>query len=382
MRMSSSPLRLAVLTTGRQDYGILRSTLLALRGASDFDVAVLAGGMHMSARFGLTIDACARDGIPVAAALDFQADPPDPPGDAGRALTQVAAALDGLGIQALLLVGDRSETAAAALAATIARVPIAHMHGGEESEGAIDNALRHAITKLSHLHLVTHPLHGRRVVQMGEDPARVVVVGAPGLDNQFRDDLPDRAELEARTGLRLDPPVVLVTHHPATLGADPACEVAAIAAAMETVEATYVITAPNADRGSDTIRAFWERWVADRPRAVLVPALGERVYWGILHHTAALLGNSSSGMIEAADACVPSVNVGDRQKGRLCAESVLHAPAEPGLIREALERALRDPPPPVPLFPPGPAAPRVVAALKAWARSRTMRKSFHSIPMS
>ena len=154
---------------------------------------------------------------------------------------------------ALLLVGDRFETAAAALAATIERVPIIHVHGGEQTLGAIDDALRHAITKLSHLHLVSHEEHARRIVAMGEDPGIVHVVGAPGLDGAARDDLSTRDELASELGLALDAPLVIVTVHPATLEPDPVAAARAVAAAMDAVPATYVVTLPNADPDADAV---------------------------------------------------------------------------------------------------------------------------------
>jgi UDP-N-acetylglucosamine 2-epimerase (non-hydrolysing)/GDP/UDP-N,N'-diacetylbacillosamine 2-epimerase (hydrolysing) len=279
--------------------------------------------------------------------------------------------------------GDRSETLAAGLAATVAGVPIVHLHGGEETEGAIDNACRHALTKLSHLHLVSHPAHAARVVQMGEDPATVVVVGAPGLDNRYRDDLPGRGELEQSLGIALDPPVVLVTMHPTTLGQAPSDELTAVAQAMAEVPATYVVTAPNADAGGAAIREFWGRWVSGRKRVVLVETLGETRYWGLLRLGDAVLGNSSSGIIEAPVAGVPVVNVGDRQKGRLRLGGVADVPAQADRVADAIRAALargRDASRANGGYPDGPAAPRIVAALRAWEVPCPPRKAFREVP--
>ena len=247
--------RIAVLTTGRQDWGILRSVCAAIRSEPGLDLAVIAGGMHLSARHGRTIDVLEADGFAPAATLDWLADDggtADLPGDvqAAAALARVGAYLRAERPGALVLVGDRLETAAGALAATITGVPIVHLHGGEQTLGAFDDALRHAITKLAHLHLVSHEEHRRRVIAMGEDPATVHVIGAPGLDNLVRPDLPDRAALAADLGLALDPPVVVVTVHPATLDPDPAAAALAVASAMDAVPATYVITLPNSDPGT------------------------------------------------------------------------------------------------------------------------------------
>ena len=244
----AGPVRsLAVLTTGRQDWGILRSTCLAIRDETDVRLDVVAGGTHRSAAHGMTIDGIREDGFEPSELAWVAGDEPATT-EASTALRAVGDHLRATRPDALLLVGDRYETAAAALAATLERVPIAHLHGGEQTLGAFDDQLRHAITKLAHLHLVSSEANGRRVVAMGEDPASVHVVGAPGLDNAFRPDLPDRASLAADLGLALEPPVVLVTVHPATLDADPAGAARAVAAAMDAVPATYVVI--RAERGS------------------------------------------------------------------------------------------------------------------------------------
>jgi len=248
-------LRLAVLSTGRQDWGILRSVCKLASASPDIDLRLFAGGMALSSEHGRAVDFMEADGLRPCELLDFAAGTSSTHAQAGAATSLVGDALVRQSVDALLLAGDRFETMAAAVAATICRVPIVHLHGGEETKGAFDNALRHAITKLSHLHLVTHPDHARRVIEMGEDPSAVIVVGAPGLDNLHRPDIPSRAELEARVGMKLEPPVVIVTLHPATLGADPRVEAEAVTLAMNAVEATYVITLPNNDPGAEVTRA-------------------------------------------------------------------------------------------------------------------------------
>lgn len=335
---------IAILTTGRQDWGILHSTAEAIRTHPDLDLRLLVGGMHLSDRHGHTIDDILADGFEPDAILPWLGDR-----DAGTDLTataQAAGALDAVGAalretppDALLLAGDRLETAAAALAATLERVPIVHLHGGEETLGAFDDALRHAITKLSHLHLVSHEEHARRVVAMGEDPTSVHVVGAPGLDAAVRGDLPSRADLAADLGLALDPPVVLVTVHPGTLERDPTAAAAAVITAMDAVPATYVVTLPNADPGGDAIRGLLLT-AARKPGRVALDALGERRYWGLLRIADAMLGNSSSALIEAPVVDLPAVDVGDRQSGRRAGVNVLHATADPDAVTSALLEAL------------------------------------------
>jgi UDP-hydrolysing UDP-N-acetyl-D-glucosamine 2-epimerase len=376
--------RIAVLTTGRQDWGALRSVVLLLSRDPRFAVRLLVGGMHLKSRFGRTVDLVRQDGVPVAAELDFIAEPPEPEIDAARAVEMTAQALRRERPDALLLLGDRHETLAAALAATVLAVPIAHLHGGEESEGAIDGPIRHAVTKLSHLHLVSHELHARRVLQMGEAPANVVVVGAPGLDNLYREDLLTRTELEAALGNRLADPLVLVTVQPTTLASDPLSEVTAVASAMARVPATYVITQPNADRGGAGIREWWLSWGPGRSGVVLADALGEARYWGLLRLASAVLGNSSSGIIEAPEAGVPAVNVGDRQKGRLRGRGVVNVAVNADAIAEALQCALepgaRERVRALPAtYPRGPAAPRVVSALAEWHMTTPPRKRFREV---
>jgi UDP-hydrolysing UDP-N-acetyl-D-glucosamine 2-epimerase len=331
--------RIAVLSTGRQDWGILRSTSLAVAARPDAALELIVGGMHLSEAHGRTVDLVRADGLEPVAELDWMADGEDADGQAARALDGVGRVLAERRPNALLLAGDRFEVAAAALAATIERIPIVHLHGGEQTEGAFDDALRHAITKLSHLHLVSHDEHARRVEAMGEDPSTIHVVGAPSLDAAFRADLADRAELETNLRLPLAPPVVVVTVHPATLDPDPAAVAGPVAEAMDLVPATYVVTLPNTDPGGSSVRAVMAE-AAQRPGRVAVEALGERRYWGLLRVADAMLGNSSSGILEAPAVDLPAVNVGDRQGGRRREGNVLDAPEDPEAIAEVLRLAL------------------------------------------
>jgi UDP-hydrolysing UDP-N-acetyl-D-glucosamine 2-epimerase len=372
----------AIVTTGRQDFGILRSTIDAFNDAPDLELRLLVGGMHLRERFGRTIDAIRADGYTVDLELDFVGEPPDPVADSARALELGGAALQALRPDFLVLVGDRSETLAIATAAALTRIPIVHLHGGEETEGAIDNAFRHAITKLSHLHLVSHADHAARVLQLGEPRENVRIVGVPGLDTLFHSDLPSLAAIEDRIGARLPDPVVVVTVHPTTLGHQPNAEIDAVDAAMRAVPATYVVTLPNADEGGAYIRQRWLERATGRPDVIVVDALGEWAYLSLLRRAAAVLGNSSSGLLEATTAGAFTVNVGDRQRGRLRAASVRDVPADPEAIRSALEEVLaaaRDGETPGPSpFPPGPAAPRIVEAVREWLPRRQMRKPFVS----
>lgn len=361
--------RIGILTTGRQDWGILRSTARFFAEDAAFTPVIFAGGMACSPDHGRVVDTLRGEGFPIAAELPWPVSGIGAADEAAAALSAIAGALAAHPVEALVLVGDRYETLAAALAATLARVPIVHLHGGEESEGALDNSFRHALTKLAHLHLVSHPVHAKRVIALGEDPATVHVVGAPGLDNLHRPDLADRAELESFLGQRLSSPLVVVTLQPATLAAEPLAEVEAMLSAMAAVEATYVVTLPNSDPGGDVLRKRLVEWAVG-PGKLAVSALGERRYWGLLRLSDAVLGNSSSALIEAPALLLPAVNIGDRQKGRLCGRTVIHAEATARSVTEALRRAL-DPAfrsslrPEDALFGDGRAATRIGAVLRA-----------------
>ena len=373
--------RIAVLTTGRQDWGILRSTCEALRSRPDVTLDIVAGGMHLSRPHGHTIDEIRADGFEPTG-LAWLAETVDVPADAqaGAALTLVGAHLRSTEPDVLLLVGDRFETLAAALAATVNRVPIAHLHGGEQTLGAFDDALRHATTKLAQLHLVSHEEHARRVVALGEDPASVHVVGAPGLDGAFRKDLLTRDALAAELGIELDAPVVIVTVHPTTLDPDPALAALAVCAAMAAVPATYVVTLPNVDPGADRIRAaLTETLASGAVRGTVVEALGARRYWSLMRIADAMLGNSSSALVEAPALALPAVDVGERQAGRRRWSNVIEAPPEPAAVEAALRQALdpafrdairADAPP----LADGRAGERVADIIAGWRPSRPPRK--------
>lgn len=381
----SDCLRIAVLTTGRQDYGVLRSTIQAMHKDSRFDLRLWVGGMHLSHRFGKSIELIGAENIPISQQLDFQGDPPDSIKDCSRALDLVGEALVTDSPDALLLVGDRAETLAAGMAATIGTVPIIHLHGGEETEGAIDNVMRHALTKLSHLHLVSHPIYGKRVAQMGEDPRNIVVVGAPGLDNRFRDDLPSIHELEGFLGLSLVDPVVLVTMHPTTLNTQSSLsEVLAVSEAMTQVEATYIVTLPNSDAGGAEIRDYWLNWSQGRENIVVKEVLGEARYWSLLNCAKVMLGNSSSGMLEGPLAGVNVVNVGDRQFGRIRNSRIRDVPSNAAEITKWLMQAIEqdwvltdeaedwD-------FDSRLVSERLIEAIVKWDNKTALRKSFHSL---
>ncbi len=340
--------RICAVTGSRADYGLLYWTLRGIEEAPDLALQLLVTGSHLSPAHGLTVREIEADGLPIAARVDMglRGDDPVATGRAmGRALSGFCKALAGLKPDLLLLLGDRYEILAAAQAATLLRIPICHLHGGELSEGAFDDAIRHALSKLAHIHCVAAAPYARRVIQMGEDPARVQVVGATGLDALARTPPMDRATLEADIGWQLGERNFLVTLHPETLSDAPAeAQAAPLLTALEAFpEARVLITGSNADPAGRALSEHLRRHAESRPdRFCYRDSLGSRRYLNLLRHIDVVIGNSSSGIIEAPAAGCPVVNIGERQKNRLRAPAVIDCAADAEAIRQAIEQALSD----------------------------------------
>jgi UDP-N-acetylglucosamine 2-epimerase (non-hydrolysing) len=260
----------------------------------------------------------------------------------GLGVIGLTGALSRLSPDIVVLLGDRYEALAAAQSAMILGIPIAHLHGGEVTEGAIDEAIRHAITKMAHIHFVAAEPFRRRVIQLGERPDRVHVVGAMGLDNMADLDPMPRADLEQALGLQLDSPVLLVTYHPVTLAKDGAAGVAAMLEALDgQTGARIVFTGVNADALGQEIEAKIEAFCRSRPeRCVQVVSLGFHRYLSLMALSAVVVGNSSSGLLEAPSMGISSVNIGPRQRGRPRAPSVIDCDENAGEIAAALSRAM------------------------------------------
>jgi UDP-hydrolysing UDP-N-acetyl-D-glucosamine 2-epimerase len=252
-----------------------------------------------------------------------------------------AQAYESLRPDLLVLIGDRFEMLAAAAAALPFALPIAHIHGGEITEGAFDEQIRHALTKLSHLHFVATAEFQRRVLQMGETPERVFITGAPGLDAVTKLRRWTPAELAADLGIGFDPAPLLVTYHPETLALDALdADLDALFAALGDTGRHSIVTYPNADPYGSQVLARCRTFVDSQPGSILVAQLGSEKYFSVMAHAAAMVGNSSSGIIEAASFALPVVNVGDRQRGRPHGTNVLDVPCERGAIAGALQTAL------------------------------------------
>jgi UDP-hydrolysing UDP-N-acetyl-D-glucosamine 2-epimerase len=340
--------KVAVPTGSRADYGLLRPTLDALEEDSRFALCLLVTAMHLDPVYGDTIAEIEDDDREVTAYVPAGG-PVRMPGDFARNLGHATVAFtDALAACApdvLLVLGDRFETLAAALAATSLGIPIAHLHGGELSEGSLDDATRHCVTKLSHLHFVATHTYAERVCQLGEDPSRVYVVGATGLESIRRLPLLDRAQLARTLELNeLNAPLLVLTLHPTSLRADRAAAHArALTSAIDEVlrgAGCVVVTLPNDDPGNAVLRQELTSWAQARANVHVFDTLGQLLYLSLLSHVDAVLGNSSSAIIEAPSFHVPVVNVGERQRGRMMAANILSCDPQKEAVAKALRRSL------------------------------------------
>jgi UDP-hydrolysing UDP-N-acetyl-D-glucosamine 2-epimerase len=341
-------MRVAVITGSRADYGLLRPTLAALRRHPDFEPLLLVTAMHLDPLHGDTVGEIEADGNEIAARV-AAGSPVSAPGDfarnIGHATIAFADALEASAPDILLILGDRFEILAGALAAASLGIPVAHVHGGELSEGSLDDGIRHCVTKLSHLHFVATGTYAERVCQLGEDPATVQIVGGAGVEAIGQLELLDRGELAHTLGLPdLPRPLLALTFHPASLDPGAAeAQAEALTGAVDDVlqgGGCVVMTQPNDDPGNQVVRKTLSRWAHVRANVHAFSTLGQLRYLSLLGCAEVVLGNSSSAIIEAPSFRVPVVNVGERQRGRLTAANVLSCEASRPAIATALRRAL------------------------------------------
>lgn len=342
--MNRNVKKICVVTGTRAEYGLLRWVMEGIRQSSVLELQLIATGAHLSPEFGLTYRDIEGDGFRIDRRMEMLLSSDTPIGvtkSLGLGVLGFADALAELKPDLLLILGDRYEIFAAAAAAMVARIPIAHLHGGETTEGAIDEAIRHAITKMAHLHFVAAEDYRRRVIQLGEAPERVYTVGGLGIDNILKLGLLDRAALEAALDFRLGPRNLLVTFHPVTLESGTAAsQVTELLAALEELTETHVIfTMPNADtEGREVMRQIRTFVDLHSQTAKAFTSLGQLRYLSAIAQVDAVLGNSSSGLAEVPTFKKPTVNIGDRQRGRLRAASVIDCVPE----RTAILAALRE----------------------------------------
>jgi UDP-N-acetylglucosamine 2-epimerase (non-hydrolysing)/GDP/UDP-N,N'-diacetylbacillosamine 2-epimerase (hydrolysing) len=333
---------IAVVTTSRADYGHLHWVLRELQDHPRVDLRLIAVGAHLTGEFGRAVEEIERDGLRVHETIECLLSSDSDVGMAktiGVATLGLADTLARVRPDLLLLIADRYELLAPASVALALRLPIAHIEGGEVSEGAIDDAVRNALTKMSHLHFVPTETARRRVLAMGEESWRVHRVGAPSIDHLRRSELDGREELEGALGMEIKDGSLLVAYHPVTIARDTLRETDALFDALERLDGQVLFSFPNADAGSRRLIARAETLCRSRPGWRLFVNLNPRRYWSLLREVGAMVGNSSSGIMETASIPLPTVNVGMRQQGRERAANVIDVPARSEAILEGIRRA-------------------------------------------
>lgn len=339
---------ICIITGTRADWGLLHPLARELAERENVNLQIVATNMHLLPEYGMTVHEISNHGFEVNACvpLPVAADTP-----AGRALVMaecargVTEALQRLAPDTVVILGDRFEMLGAAAAVAVIQIPLVHIAGGEITEGAVDDSIRHAITKLAALHFTETEEYRRRVISMGENPDKVVNTGSPGVWNLHNVNLLTRRELEQFLDLSLDVPTILVTFHPVTRGAmSSAEECRNMLEAMDRFpHMQYVITYPNNDAGSTEIISLIQDYAErNAERVRLIPSLGMKRYLSLLPHVRAVLGNSSSGLIEVPSAGVPTVNIGIRQKGRVAGPSVITCAETADSIATAMKKAMTE----------------------------------------
>jgi UDP-hydrolysing UDP-N-acetyl-D-glucosamine 2-epimerase len=377
----------AVVTGSRAEYGLLYWVLRDLHDAPDLQLQLIVTGMHLAPEFGMTVRQIEQDGLPIARRVEMLLSS-DTAGGVAKSmalgLIGMADAFEQLKPDVVLVLGDRFEMLATAQAALLHGIPLAHIAGGDTTEGAFDESIRHAITKMAHLHLTTNALSSRRVRQLGEDPAAVCEVGSPGLDHLRRLPLLGRAALEQALGAPLGQRNLVITFHPVTLEAgEGLAQQEEMLAALENVPdgTTLWFTRPNADTGGRELAQRLDTWVAGRANAHVYASLGQLRYLSLLSVCDAVVGNSSSGLYEAPSFRIPTINIGDRQRGRTAPASVIQCAPERAAIAAALATARTlDCSAVVNPYGDGQSAGRILDALRAMPpASALLKKTFHMV---
>jgi UDP-hydrolysing UDP-N-acetyl-D-glucosamine 2-epimerase len=332
-----------IVTGSRADYGIYRPIMEAIRSDREFQLEIAVTGMHLSPRFG-TSEEIVADGFEITERVPIPL-ANDTPGDIGKAIGAGVSGFADLFARwcpdVLLIQGDRFEVFSAAVASLPFGIPLAHMHGGELTLGAIDDPLRHSITKIAHLHFVSTDSYARRVAQLGEEDWRITVTGAPGLDNLHNIDLIPGDLLSRDLGYPAGSSPLLVTLHPETRERQATQDlISTTLAVLETYTDPIIFTAPNADTYGNEILQAVEAFCGSRENASLFPNLGTLRYFSLMAVSCVMMGNSSSGIVEAASFELPVINVGARQQGRLAGANVVHVAAQEAEMRAALSRVL------------------------------------------
>lgn len=335
---------ITVLTATRAEYGLLNPIINELNASGGFEVRLVATGAHLSPEFGLTYKEIEKDGNRIDRKIEILLSSDTPASiskSMGLAMISFADYFAERKPNALLVLGDRYETLAVCCAAMNERIPIIHLYGGETTEGAVDEAIRHAITKLSYLHLTSTEEYRRRVIQLGEAPDRVITVGAVGIENVLKKPLLSRKQLSESIGMDLSHPYAVVTFHPVTLEETSAqMQCSQLLAALDArSDMKYILTKANADNDGRIINKMLEEYATSHSNAVIFDSLGVKRYISAVKYARMVIGNSSSGLMEVPSFGIPTINIGDRQKGRLKADSVIDCKPIKEEISEAMEKA-------------------------------------------
>jgi GDP/UDP-N,N'-diacetylbacillosamine 2-epimerase (hydrolysing) len=335
--------KICIITGSRAEFGLLRLLMQEIHDAPECELQIVATGMHLSPEYGLTYKEIEQAGFKIDYKVDMQLS-----SDSVTSITKsigigtigFAEAYACLQPDLVVVLGDRFELISAVIAALIACIPVAHLHGGETTEGAFDEAIRHSITKMSHLHFVAAPEYARRVIQLGEQPDRVYVVGGLGIDAIKNTKFLNLKDLEESLDFKFGDKNLLVTFHPATLEAGGSTEqMNSLLDVLSGLDRTHLIfTMPNADNGSLELRALVDRFVMQHPNARAYTSLGQLRYLSCMQFVDGVIGNSSSGIAEAPSMGIGSINIGDRQKGRLSATSIIHCPPDRIEIQKAIHQ--------------------------------------------
>ena len=338
--------RIGIMTGTRAEYGLLKSLMQEINKDNDLELYLIVSGMHLSPEFGMTYKEIEEDGFQINAKVEMLLSSDSPAGiskSIGLGVIGFADEFQRADLDMLILLGDRYEALSAAICALVMRIPIAHLHGGELTEGAIDEGIRHSITKMSYLHFTSTEQYRNRVIQLGENPERVFYVGALGVENIKKINLMTKEELERSIHFEIDENTVIVTYHPVTLENNTVEEqfLNLLEVLDRNPKIRMIFTKANADTNGRIVNELIDKYAAQNSeRACAFVSLGQKRYLSALKYCRIVIGNSSSGIIEAPSFGKPIINIGDRQKGRICADSVINCGYTQQEIQQAMETAL------------------------------------------
>lgn len=378
--------KIAVVTATRAEYGILRPLICRLQKDTEFELQLIVTGMHLSEKYGNTQVEIEKDKIPVFRKIPILEDGNsayDVSVTMANALCRFAGYFRDEKPDMVIVLGDRTEILGICAAAMNEGIPIAHLHGGELTEGAVDDCIRHAVTKMSYLHFTASETYRNRVIQLGESPDRVFNVGALGVENILHTQLFSYEDMCREIGIPNDQKYVVVTFHPVTQepGEEQHQTQELIAAMKEKSRYFYLITKANADAGGQRVNELLENFSERVPNAKLVSSLGMVRYLSALKYSEFALGNSSSGIIEAPALGIPTVNIGERQRGRLMADTIVQCKPEKELILEAMDEAAVMPHKVSTLYGDGETSAKIVTILKnfLFCNKINLKKRFYDL---